>query len=32
MEDFISQSKYPETEKCNEKIEALKKILKNQKK
>ena len=28
MEDFISQSKYPEAEKCNEKIEALKKILK----
>jgi len=31
MNDFISQSKYPEAEKCNEKIEALKKILKMKK-
>jgi len=31
MEDFISQSKYPEAEKCSEKIDALKKILKQKK-
>ena len=31
MDDFISQSKYPDEEKCNEKIEALKKILKQKK-
>ena len=31
MNDFISESKYPEAEKCNEKIEALKKILKQKK-
>lgn len=28
MNDFISHNKYPEAEKCNEKIECLKKILK----
>ena len=31
MDDFISNYKYPEAEKCNEKIEALKKILKQKK-
>ena len=31
MDDFISNYKYPEAEKCNEKIEALKKILKHKK-
>ena len=31
MEDFISQNKYPDAEKCNEKIEALKKIIKQKK-
>ena len=31
MEDFISQSKYPDAEKCSEKIDALKKILKQKK-
>ena len=31
MDDFISQSKYPEAEKCSEKIDALKKILKQKK-
>lgn len=31
MNDFISHSKYPDAEKCNEKIEALKKILKQKK-
>ena len=31
MDDFISQCKYPEAEKCNEKIESLKIILKQKK-
>ena len=31
MNDFISKCKYPEAEKCNDKIEALKKILKQKK-
>jgi hypothetical protein len=31
MNDFISRSKYPEAENCNEKIEALKKVLKQKK-
>ena len=31
MDDFISQYKYPEAEKCNEKIESLKIILKQKK-
>ena len=31
MENFISNSQYPEAEKCNDKIEILKKLLKSQK-
>ena len=31
MDNFISKSKYPDAEKCNEKIEALKKVLKQKK-
>ena len=31
MDDFISNYKYPEAEKCNEKIEALKKNIKTKK-